>query len=249
MTRFPGFPDGRLAATALPNQFFAQVLPTIDSLAELKVTLHIYWRTSLDRRKPPWLTVDAVVGDSLLRAGLVAEPGGAAGAIRDGLRRAVERGTLVAATAAFADATCRVVAPNTSTGRRALAGLLAQAGAAPAPTPPLPAEPTVTGTARSRPSIFDLYQENIGLVQPIIADELRAAAELYPADWIDDAFRRAVAYNKRNWRFIRRILERWATEGRDADAAARERTAGGARPPTRRQWTQTYQPGDGLPDV
>ena len=46
MSRFVGFPDGALAATPIPNLFFARVLPEIDSLAELKLTLHVLWRTS-----------------------------------------------------------------------------------------------------------------------------------------------------------------------------------------------------------
>ncbi|MDO8690892.1 MAG: DnaD domain protein [Dehalococcoidia bacterium] len=32
---------------------------------------------------------------------------------------------------------------------------------------------------------------------------------------MEDAFREAVNLNRRNWRYIARILERWAREGRD----------------------------------
>ena len=65
-----------------------------------------------------------------------------------------------------------------------------------------------------RPNIFGLYEQNIGLINPMIADELREAEELYPEDWIEDAFREAVGQNKRSWRYIARILERWEQEGR-----------------------------------
>jgi DnaD/phage-associated family protein len=65
-----------------------------------------------------------------------------------------------------------------------------------------------------RPNIFILYEQNIGLLQPVIADELREAESVYPAEWIEDAFREAAAQNKRNWRYIQRILERWAASGR-----------------------------------
>ncbi|QLQ07827.1 MAG: DnaD domain protein [Anaerolineae bacterium] len=75
-----------------------------------------------------------------------------------------------------------------------------------------------------RPNIFVLYEQNIGLLQPIIADELRDAELRYPADWIEDAFRIAVEQNKRAWRYIRAILERWATEGRDAVEEAAQLT-------------------------
>ena len=244
MSRFAGFPDGALAATPLPNLFFAQLLPAIDTLAELKVTLHVLWRTSPGPKRPSWLTLDELRRDPVLTAGLTGEPGGAAAALHAGVSSAVERGTLVRAVVVFADAEREVIASNTTRGRRGLAQLKAQASAVAAPPPPAPA-----AGADARPAIFKLYEENVGLVQPLIAEELRAAAELYPAGWIEDAFHQAVAYNRRNWRYVKRILERWATEGRDSDAAARERVAGAATPPPKRRWAQTYEPGERLPDV
>jgi DnaD/phage-associated family protein len=65
-----------------------------------------------------------------------------------------------------------------------------------------------------RPGIFALYEQNIGLVTPILADRLVEALERYPEAWVADAISEAVGYNKRNWRYIQRILETWSTEGR-----------------------------------
>jgi DnaD/phage-associated family protein len=65
-----------------------------------------------------------------------------------------------------------------------------------------------------RPNIFELYEDNIGLLSPLLADELRDAEATYPSDWIGDAFRIAVANNVRKWSYIQAILESWATEGR-----------------------------------
>jgi len=67
-----------------------------------------------------------------------------------------------------------------------------------------------------RPNIFILYEQNIGLLSPLIADELRDAADMYPAEWIETAFREAILHNKRKWSYIRAILRRWETEGRQA---------------------------------
>ncbi|MBE3559929.1 MAG: DnaD domain protein [Ktedonobacteraceae bacterium] len=67
-----------------------------------------------------------------------------------------------------------------------------------------------------RPNIFVLYEQNIGLLSPLIAEELKDAAEQYPPEWIEDAFREAVQYNKRKWSYIRAILRRWETEGRQS---------------------------------
>ncbi|MEX1159130.1 MAG: DnaD domain protein [Thermomicrobiales bacterium] len=75
------------------------------------------------------------------------------------------------------------------------------------------------GTLRvERPSVFTLYEQNVGLVTPIIADRLIEALERYPEAWVEEAIEEAVAYNRRNWRYIQRILENWASEGRTDEA-------------------------------
>jgi DNA replication protein len=68
--------------------------------------------------------------------------------------------------------------------------------------------------AGAPPDIFIAYEENIGLLTPMIADELKDAERTYPADWIRDAIREAALHNKRNIRYITKILETWSAEGR-----------------------------------
>jgi DnaD/phage-associated family protein len=65
-------------------------------------------------------------------------------------------------------------------------------------------------------NIFSLYEQNIGMITPMIAEELKEAEKLYPPQWIEEAFREAVTLNKRSWKYIARILERWASEGKDS---------------------------------
>ena len=43
MQRFNGFPPGKARTVAVPGQFFSELLPMIDDLAELKVTLYLFW--------------------------------------------------------------------------------------------------------------------------------------------------------------------------------------------------------------
>ena len=43
MKGFPGFPDGKLRLTQVPNLFFSDLLPIIDNVSELKVTLYAFW--------------------------------------------------------------------------------------------------------------------------------------------------------------------------------------------------------------
>jgi DNA replication protein len=52
------------------------------------------------------------------------------------------------------------------------------------------------------------------MLTPMIADELRDAEKLYPPDWIRDAIKEAVLHNKRNIKYINKILENWSSKGR-----------------------------------
>jgi len=73
------------------------------------------------------------------------------------------------------------------------------------------------------PNIFSLYERNIGMLTPMIAEELKDAETLYPADWIESAFKEAVITTKKpSWKYIARILERWATEGKDDGKSGRD---------------------------
>jgi len=87
-------------------------------------------------------------------------------------------------------------------------------------------EDVYTLTADSRqPSdvnIFALYEQNIGIITPMIAEELKEADKLYPPQWIEEAFKEAVTLNKRSWKYIARILERWANEGKDSGEHRRD---------------------------
>jgi DnaD/phage-associated family protein len=72
------------------------------------------------------------------------------------------------------------------------------------------------------PSVFALYEENIGTIGPLIADELKDAETRYPGEWIEAAFREAISLNKRSWSYIAAILRRWEAEGPDYEKAGRD---------------------------
>ena len=64
-----------------------------------------------------------------------------------------------------------------------------------------------------RPTVFRLYEQNIGPLTPLIAQQVIKATDLYPIGWIEDAIGEAVAYNRRSWRYIAKILENRAAAG------------------------------------
>lgn len=55
--------------------------------------------------------------------------------------------------------------------------------------------------------IFTAYENNIGLLTPMIKDELDLLIKDFPADWIVDAFRECNRSQARNLRYAEKILE------------------------------------------
>jgi DnaD/phage-associated family protein len=209
MKGFAGFPPGRLRTTPVPNLFFADLLPAIDHLGELKVTLYCFWRLSLKEGTFRYVRrADFLTDDTLLR-GLSASRRDAEFALADALERATARGTLlhvsVQGTAGVED----LYFMNTAKGRAAVEALT-RGEWRPTGDPETPVDLLV-----ERPNIFNLYEQNIGPLTPIIADELRDAEEHYPASWIEEGIHLAVTNNARSWRYVLAILERWQTEGKD----------------------------------
>ncbi len=216
MQGWAGFPAGAVPTTRVPNTFFTDLLPLIDNLAELKVTLHLLWLISRKRGPLRYARLNELLADRLFLKGLETPSLDGAAALRDGLERATARGTLLHATVHRGDVVEEWYMVNSQNGRDVLAKL--RSGEL-----DLAADVAEDVQLRvERPNIFVLYEQNVGILTPMMADELRAAETEYPADWLADAFREAVANNKRNWRYIKKILERWQHEGKDAGRAASE---------------------------
>ena len=207
---FEGLPGGRLATTALPNLLFTELLADADDLAELKITLHVFWTLAHRPRRFPGMRLGELRADPLLQHSLSVLGGDAKETLAAALDRAVARGALLRISGRWKGAEETWFFVNSVKGRDAVERLVrGESG-----FEPLVGE-TLEPAPPSQRSIFALYEQNVGLVQPIIAQELMEAEQMYPAEWIVDAFRIAAGRNVRNWRYIRAILQRWASEGKD----------------------------------
>jgi DnaD/phage-associated family protein len=209
---FAGFPAGALAI-AVPNLFFTALLPYIDDPAELVVTVYFFFAHARKKGQPRFLTYAELAADGTLAAALESL---ADGALRRGLNAAVERGTLLRLAVEHDGRAEELFFLNTPAGRRAMAA----AGAGELDVGRLPSE--VGEGRRPLPSIFALYEENIGTIGPLIAEELKDAEARYPREWIEAAFREAVSLNKRSWSYVAAILRRWEAEGPDYETAGRD---------------------------
>lgn len=216
--RFAGFPGGRMNFTPVPDLFFSDLLGRIDNLAELKLVLHCVWRLYHKRGHWRYLSGAELRQDDVLLMGLKRPGQNPEHVLDEALERAVSRAVLLDVQVQVSGTVETWYFLNTERGRDAIEQIRA-GELAPDVIADEPAEPITV--PQERPNIFVLYEENIGLLQPVIAEELRDAADTYPDTWIEDAFRIAAEQNVRNWRYVRAILKRWGQEGRDDETHPR----------------------------
>jgi DNA replication protein len=211
---FAGFPPGKQRIVPIPELFFSDLLPGIDHLGELKLTLHVFWLLVQRKGEPSYVGGEELAADRRLLEGLPSCGLSPQEALSDALERAVARGTLLRVTTGQGPDQRDWYFLNSEKGRRAVDDLLAGKWT--------PAEPGQRVEFQvQRPNIFVLYEQNIGPLTPLLAEELMDAERTYPASWIEDAFREAVELNKRSWRYVQRILERWAAEGKEHETSRR----------------------------
>ena len=137
-------------------------------------------------------------------------------ALLDGLERAVARGTFLHINLESADGKMDLYFLNTEKGRTAVEGITRGEWR------PNPDEDEPITLLVERPNVFILYEQNIGPLTPIIADELRDAEQTYPPRWLEEAIELAVENNVRKWRYILTILERWRQEGKQDGTGRRD---------------------------
>ena len=205
MKIFSGFPEGKVPVVSLPETLYDQLIPIIDDLDELRVTLLVLWRLSrMQSAAAPWVTLKELRADNAIRTVTSQSINGTwEQALERALARAVNRGTLLACSYEMADKSMEIrYFANSPRGRATVAAL--RRGESP--------DRFVTD---ERPNIYTLYEQNIGPLTALLSEDLTEAESTFPEAWIEEAFHEAVKLNKRNWKYIYAILKRWQEEGKD----------------------------------
>lgn len=209
MPGFRGFPPHKDRLTQIPAAFFAELLPAIDHLGEMKVTLYALWRLSHTEGKFPYIRRSDFQADEVFFASFGPDHKAALSYLDESLQLALKRGALLQAAAELGNQTESFYFLNDlkgNAGQKAITDGHWQPSAD--ENFPLKLDP-------GRPNIFRLYEEHIGPLTPIIAEALTEAEGNYPDSWIEEAFQISVKNNVRKWRYIEVILQRWQEEGRD----------------------------------
>lgn len=216
MKQFGGFP-AKMEFTSLPNLFFSTLLPQINDITELKVTLHIFEEIYHKRGYPRFVTYRELLGNTSLINSL-RETTKPEEVLRKALEMATQRGTFLHLVLDRDGVPEDIYFLNTESHRQIMAkiqnGELKLSG--------LKAVRQAYVETEEQPDIFTLYEQNIGMLTPMIAEELREAEKLYPVTWVKDAIKEAVNQNKRKISYILAILERWSSEGRGSGAYRRD---------------------------
>src|SRR4030067_2717354 len=169
MAGFKGFPEGKVQFTGIPAPFFRELLSEIDHLGELKVTLYAFWR--LDHMEGAFRCVRRAnfKEDTHFMEGMGSAPEIAEAALDEALERGVQRGTFLRTTLAVEEGEETFYFLNTPKGRAAVQAIAR-------------GEWRHTGDAQSpldlsleKPNIFRLFEEHIGPLTPIIAEQLPEA--------------------------------------------------------------------------
>lgn len=204
---FSGFPEGKLELIPIPLLFFYELLPQIDHLGELKLTLYAFWALSQREGAYRYLSRNELTQDQVLIQGLAAPGLSGEEALDEALERAVARGTFIHVSGKFPTGPDQLYFLNSERGRATITAI--EAGEwQPADDHPIALVP-------QRPNIYTLYEQNIGPLTPIIAERLRGAENDYPSHWIEEAIQISVENNVRKWRYIEAILEDWRQRGKD----------------------------------
>ncbi|MDD4874127.1 MAG: DnaD domain protein [Dehalococcoidales bacterium] len=214
MKKFDGFPV-KMTFTPIPNTFINNLMPQIDDIDELKITLYIMEALYNKKGYPRFIAFSELAGNASLMSGFKKTGNSPGEALKKALDKAIERKTILHLSLEKDE---DIYFLNTPADRQAVeklqSGELKLTGAKTG---------IVTAVVAAEPvNIFALYEENIGMLTPMIAEELKDAINIYPETWIEDAIKEAVKQNARRWSYITAILERWSKEGRSDGAYRRD---------------------------
>jgi DNA replication protein len=201
--------EERVGDVALPQEFFREILPRITDAPELKLVLFV---TYLAARSPEkhGVPLSDLLRPEVIRS-IVGTSSPEPAEVR--LQRTVEKAVVDGAIFRLKlhiGRDERVYFLPVSASNRQLLGRLKREDSDVNAELDLEAQADVS---LYRPNIFALYEQHLGPLSPLLAEELRDAERSYPRSWIEQAIIEAVHYNKRNWRYVQRVLSQWEDSG------------------------------------
>jgi DnaD/phage-associated family protein len=200
------------ASVGIAAEFFTDQLPGIRDLAELKVVLHVWFLSA--RLGTPAVRLSDLMTSQIVRSVVGAEsPEPAVERLRRAVERAAANGVILRLTIRSEENTEAFLLPATRRNRETVERATHDHAAA--QSLPLPTE---FEASLYRPNVFAVYEQYIGPLTPLVAEQLREAERTYPRAWVEQAIREAAHYKRRSWRYINAILAQWEERGAPPEA-------------------------------
>ncbi|MDY6846790.1 MAG: DnaD domain protein [Chloroflexota bacterium] len=218
---FTGFQEDNLTLVRLPEKFFSQLLPMIDSLTQLRLLLYFFWHIEQQESSLRFLKFKDLLSDPTLMAMIGTEI-----RLKEDLEALVNMGIILKASLPGEEQAIYFI--NSPQGRAALKAI--EDGQ----WKETLSERKPKQLRDQQLNIFGLYEENIGPITPLIAEILKEDEKTYPEAWIKEAIEIAVTRNVRKWKYIQAILERWQNQGRGDEQNRRNDSQDPSR--YRRSW-------------
>ena len=196
---FKGFPRS-VRYLPVPAPMFGPLLEQIKDTSGFIITLRIIWMLQQKKGRLRYVSSEEVFGDKILSNAL-----GSKEAIQNSINMVVKGGILLQIRRENASDAFML---NSESDREIASDIGSIYESNDQPADPWEIE-------NNPPEIYSLYEQNIGILTPIMSEKLTEAEGKYPAGWIKEAVEIAVEQNRRSWAYVSRILERWDMEGRD----------------------------------
>ncbi len=206
---FSGFREDQLELVRVPETFFTQLLPMFDSLSQLRLLLYLFWYFEQQQGEVRHILYKDLKSDSALLKMTDGEE-----SLQNALQGLIDLGAvLVAQPENHKEAHYFINSPQGRDAVKAIRNRQWQQNIQSKIAIQIPGD---------RPNIFDLYEKNIGIITPMMAEILKEDEKTYPNEWIEEAIRIAITQNARNWKYIQAILTRWQKEGRGNEQNRRD---------------------------
>jgi DnaD/phage-associated family protein len=199
----------------LPEEFCNQQLPRLQDADLIKLLLYLQIRFTRQEGENKYLFVRQILQSSTLQHWMGADH--TEDRVREALKKAVANGLLISAKIRT-DGNNQIVLNNDENGKTSLNRL--QQGL----WLPHPTDDPLEAIAQPQKNIYQLYEENIGPLTPLLSEDLTAAQEEYPSQWIEEAIHIAVQNNARSWRYVDAVLKSWQKEGKDGQSRRNSET-------------------------
>ena len=197
---FNGFPDDGDSAIRIPQTFFTQLLPHMQNLPQLQLLLYLYWHSESQQNKVRHFRRVDLSADPALEKMI-----GDQEALERTLESLISLGAILRAELDWMDEVYYFI--NNPQGQAALKAI--EMGE----WHDFQKNQQPIHLIDEKPNIFKLYEENIGVITPMMAEILKDDEATYPPWWIEKAIKLTVEQNVHSWKYVQAILKRWQKEG------------------------------------